>query len=41
MRGVIVIKVREDEIVQSRFYMEEVEGAALPHPMPGVISGQS
>lgn len=39
MRGVIIIKVRGDEIVQSRFYMEEVEGAAVAHPMPGVSSG--
>jgi len=36
LRGVIIIKVRGDEIVQSRFYMEEVEDAVLPHPMPGV-----
>lgn len=41
MRGVIVIKVREDEIVQSRFYMEEVEESALPHPMPGVTTDKS
>jgi uncharacterized protein (DUF1330 family) len=36
MRGVIIIKVRDDEIVQSRFYMEEVDDTSLPHPMPGV-----
>nr|WP_221381560.1 hypothetical protein [Actinoplanes polyasparticus] len=41
MRGVIIIKVREDEIVQSRFYMEEVEAGAVPHPMPGVSSGHN
>jgi hypothetical protein len=28
LRGVIIIKVRADEIVQSRFYMEEVEESA-------------
>jgi hypothetical protein len=39
MRGVIVIKVRADEIVQSRFYMEEVEETAVAHPMPGVTAG--
>jgi hypothetical protein len=39
LRGVIIIKVRADEIVQSRFSMEEVEDAALPHPMPGVAAG--
>ena len=36
MRGVIIIKVRDDEIVQSRFYMEEVDDTSLPHPTPGV-----
>ncbi|WP_249998483.1 nuclear transport factor 2 family protein [Actinoplanes sp. M2I2] len=36
MRGVIIIKVRGDEIIQSRFYMEEVEASVLPNPMPGV-----
>jgi len=36
MRGVIIIKVRGDEIVQTRFYMEEVESTSIPHPMPGV-----
>jgi hypothetical protein len=36
LRGVIVIKVRADEIVQSRFYMEEVDDTSIPHPMPGV-----
>lgn len=36
MRGVIIIKVREDEIIQSRFYMEEVDDTSIPHPMPGV-----
>jgi ketosteroid isomerase-like protein len=39
MRGVIIIKVRGDEIVQSRFYMEEVEVSSIPHPMPGVAGG--
>lgn len=37
MRGVIIIKVRDDEIVQSRFYMEEVDDTSIPHPMPGVL----
>lgn len=37
MRGVIIMKVRRDEIVESRFYMEEVEETAVPHPMPGVV----
>ncbi|GAB2629394.1 hypothetical protein Aab01nite_43350 [Paractinoplanes abujensis] len=41
MRGVIVIKVRGDEIVESRFYMEEVDDAAVPHPMPGVRAERS
>ena len=36
LRGVIIIKVRGDEIVQSRFYTEEVESSPIPHPMPGV-----
>lgn len=36
MRGVIIIKVRDDAIVQSRFYMEEVDDKPIPHPMPGV-----
>ncbi|WP_250032287.1 hypothetical protein [Paractinoplanes maris] len=36
MRGVIIIKVRNDRIVESRFYLEEVEGASIPNPMPGV-----
>ncbi|MEV6032845.1 nuclear transport factor 2 family protein [Nonomuraea sp. NPDC052116] len=36
MRGVIIVKVRADEIVQSRFYMEEVDETSVPHPMPGV-----
>jgi len=39
LRGVIIIKVRGDEIVQSRFYMEEVDDVSLPHPMPGVPGG--
>ncbi|MCO8277712.1 nuclear transport factor 2 family protein [Actinoplanes sp. TRM 88003] len=37
LRGVIIIKVRGDEIVESRFFMEEVEEGAVPHPMPGVV----
>ncbi|AGZ40753.1 hypothetical protein AFR_12335 [Actinoplanes friuliensis DSM 7358] len=41
MRGVILIKVLDDKIVQSRFYMEEVEAGTVPHPMPGVSSGQN
>ncbi|SMD27366.1 Ketosteroid isomerase-related protein [Kibdelosporangium aridum] len=36
MRGVIVITVRGDEIVRSRFFMEEVEEAPTEHPMPSV-----
>ncbi len=36
MRGVIVITVRGDEIVRSRFFMEEVEQAPSEHPMPSV-----
>ncbi|WP_328603263.1 nuclear transport factor 2 family protein [Amycolatopsis sp. NBC_00345] len=36
MRGVIVITVRGDEIVRSRFFMEEVEAAPAEHPMPSV-----
>ncbi|WP_344922951.1 hypothetical protein [Streptosporangium oxazolinicum] len=40
MRGVIIIKVHEDEIVQTRFHMEEVEDTAIPHPMPSVLPGQ-
>lgn len=36
MRGVIVITVRGDEIVRSRFFMEEVEEAPTGHPMPSV-----
>jgi hypothetical protein len=38
LRGVIIIKVRDDKIVQSRFYMEEVDQVAVPHPMPGVTT---
>ncbi|MEV6633729.1 nuclear transport factor 2 family protein [Actinoplanes sp. NPDC051470] len=41
MRGVIIIKVRDDAIVQSRFYMEEVEHTPVPHPMPSVAAGTS
>ena len=37
MRGVIVITVRGDEIVRTRFYMEEVDAAtSSAHPMPNV-----
>ena len=36
LRGVIVITVRGDEIVRSRFFMEEVEAAPAEHPMPSV-----
>jgi hypothetical protein len=39
--GLSIIKVRDDEIVQSRFYTEKVEGSAVPHPMPSVLFGQS
>jgi hypothetical protein len=39
MRGVKVIKVRGDEIVGARFYMEEVdEAASSAHPMPSVTT---
>ncbi len=36
MKGVIVIGVRDDRIARSRFYVEEVEHAAVAHPMKGV-----
>jgi hypothetical protein len=36
MRGVIVITERGDEIVRSRFFMEEVDETPTEHPMPSV-----